>query len=181
MRKYWFPTCPAHYIILPSWQSLHRCCTFASSISQALALSINLTRECIIQQLPKLPCSQPHYKCFCFNSTPWAALIDKCVTPANFHIHTSFTHFQHSLLLGCFYLGDLFLPLAALNSQLPWHWINIEMIFTPSWSFPSRRSCAVWDKDLLEQLGPPKNTPSSPSLECKLRIPSAIAFTGRKG
>lgn len=78
------------------------------------------------------------------------------------HTHWSFTHFQHSLFLGCFYLGDLFLPLAVLSSQLPLHWINIETIFTPSWLFPSRRSCAMWDKDLREQLGPPKNAPLSP-------------------
>lgn len=161
MRKYWFPTRPAHYIILPPCQSLHRCCIFASAISQALALISNLTRECIIQQLPTLPCSQAHYTCFCFNSTPGGSLIDKHVTPANLHTHThrSDTNFQHSLLLGCFYLGDLPFPLAALNSQLPWHWIKIETIFTPSWSFLIRRSCAVWDKDLLEQLGPPKIPP----------------------
>lgn len=96
------------------------------------------------------------------------------------HAHRSFTHFQHSLFLGCFYLGDLFLQLAVLSSQLPLHWINIEIIFTPSWLFPSRRSCAVWDKDLLEQLGPPENAPPSLSPELKLRIPFAIAFTGRK-
>lgn len=90
------------------------------------------------------------------------------------HTHRSDTHFQHSLLLGCFYLGDLFLPLAALNSQLPWHWIKIERIFTPSWWFPSRRSCAVLDKALLEQLGRPKIPPYL--FSCKHRIPSVIAF-----
>jgi len=80
-------------------------------------------------------------------------------------------------------LRDLFLPLAVLNSQLPLRWINIETIFSPSWSFPSTRSCVKWRKDLLEQLSSPKNALSSLSLEGKLKIQSAVTddASGRNG
>ena len=99
------------------------------------------------------------------------------------HTYRSFRHFQQSLFLGCWYLRDLFLPLAVLNSQLPLRWINIETIFSPSWSFPSTRSCVKWRKDLLEQLSSPKNALSSLSLEGKLKIQSAVTddASGRNG
>lgn len=88
------------------------------------------------------------------------SLIDNHVTPANLHTHT---HTQISYTFSALTSPRMFLfgwsVLTALSSQLPWHWINIETIFTLSWWFPSRGSCAVWDKGLLEQLGPPKNPP----------------------
>lgn len=90
------------------------------------------------------------------------------------HTYRSFRHFQHSFFLGCWYLGDPFSTFEVLNSQLPLHRINIETIFTPSWSFPSTRSCVMWKKDLLEQFGSPKIALSSLSLEGDLKIQSAI-------
>lgn len=101
------------------------------------------------------------------------------------HAHRSFTHFQHSLFLGCFYLGDLFLQLAVLSSQLPLHWINIEINFTPSWSFPSRRREAVLceTKICLNNLvllkTHPRLYPRSSSSEFRLPLHS-VEESGRK-
>lgn len=86
------------------------------------------------------------------------------------HTYRSFRHFQHSLFLGCWYLGDLFSTFEVLNSQLPLHRINIETIFPPSWSFPRSRSCVMWKKDLLEQFGSPQIASPPLSLEENLKI-----------
>lgn len=139
MGKYWFPACPAHYIILPPWQSWQRCRTFASSISQALALSSNLARQCIIQQLPKPPChiasaSAQHHEYL------WQTSMLLLQIYTHTHTRRSFAHFQHS--------WDVFVwVIPSCHSQL---WIPSCPDTEPILKWFSHQA-SVWDKDLLEQ------------------------------
>lgn len=127
--------------------------TCASSISQALAISSNLIRK---SNSSSNLLVHSHVTCISASNSMRISDRQVCYSCKLTRPYRSLALFlPHS---GCWYLGDPLLQLAVLSSQLPLHWTNTETVFTPSWSFPSTRSCVMGKKDLLK-LGSPKNVP----------------------
>lgn len=93
-----------------------------------------------------------------FNTT---RILDRqvCYSCKLTHTSRSSKHFQHSLFIGCWYLGGSVLPTcstafpATLTLTQYWNKLCSKLV-----SSPVTKSYVMW-KDLIEQLGPPKNAP----------------------